>query len=201
MTVNRLAALLFSAAVACSPLVANAHKQGDWLVRVGASNVDPKSDNHPLVSVDDQVSLTFDVTYMYSSNIGLELLASAPFEHDITIDGTRVADTKHLPPTFSLQWHFLPDGAIQPYVGLGLNYTRLFSESTFGPLAGANLSLDDSWGFATQVGVDVPIGDTWFVNGVVRYIDIETDAKLDGIDIGTVKIDPWVYGLHFGRRF
>jgi len=32
-----------------------AKEQGDWLIRFGGSNVDPKSDNSDIVSVDTQI--------------------------------------------------------------------------------------------------------------------------------------------------
>ena len=38
--------------------------QGDWLIRAGGSYVDPKSNNHEIVSVDSATSFTFNVSYM-----------------------------------------------------------------------------------------------------------------------------------------
>ena len=37
----------------------------------------------------------------------------------------KIGETKHLPPTFSFQYHFLPDGQFQPYAGLGLNLSLI----------------------------------------------------------------------------
>jgi len=34
-----------------------------------------------------------------------------------------------------------------------------------------------------------------------RYIDIDADARLGTASIGTVEVDPFVYGLHVGYRF
>lgn len=182
---------------------AGAAQAADWIVRVGGHYVDPKSDNHPVVSVDSGQSLTFNATYLFAPNWGVELLAAWPFCHDITLnaDGSKVAETKHLPPTLSLQYHFLPDGKIRPYVGAGLNATIFFDEKTTGALAGSDLSLDDSFGIAGQVGVDFALSDVWMINVDVRWIDIDSDATLDGVGIGSVAIDPWAYGLSVGRRF
>ncbi len=112
-----------------------------------------------------------------------------------------IGDTKQLPPTISVQYHFLPDSNFRPYVGLGLNYTFFFDESTEGALSGSDLKLDDSWGLAAQVGMDFDVAPNWFLNVDVRYIDIESKAKLDGVSIGTVEIDPWVVGFNVGTRF
>ena len=59
----------------------------------------------------------------------------------------------------------------------------------------------DAGGLAGQVGADFMISPKWFFNVDVRYIDIETDAKLDGASLGTVEVDPWVYGAHLGFKF
>jgi outer membrane protein len=175
----------------------------DWLVRVGVHSVNPKSDNHPVVNVDSGQMLTFNVTYKYTDNWGVELLAALPFSHDINLNanGTQVGKTKHLPPTLSLQYHFAPQATIRPYVGVGLNYTLFFEEKTQGALAGTKLELDPSFGLAGQVGMDVALNDKWFVNADVRYIDIDSDAKLNGASLNTVNIDPYVIGVSIGRRF
>ena len=198
--------LLLCAAAMLGTLACNtaaAFEQGDWLIRFGVSTVDPKSNNSPLVSVDSGTSATFNFTYMMTANWGVELLAAYPFEHDITLvdGGAKVAETKHLPPTVSLQYHFMPGARFQPYIGAGVNYTNFFSEKTVGALEGLNLSLDDSWGLAGEVGADITFNDQWFMNLNVRYIDIDTDATLEGDALGSVAIDPWVYGIHLGYRF
>jgi outer membrane protein len=204
------------------------HEAGDWLVRFGASNIDPKSDNGSIdltgiaefgvqdVTVDSKVGVTFNLTYMYTRNIGIELLAALPFKHDIIVEGLpgTAATVTHLPPTLSLQYHFLPDAAFQPYVGAGLNLTWFMDESKqeglrFADTAlGVTTGLDvdtTSVGLAAQVGFDYIINDRWFVNFDVRWIDISTDATLtvNGADAATAKvdIDPIVYGLHVGYRF
>lgn len=195
------AGLLLGLALLAVPPV-QAKEQGDWVIRFGGSYVEPKSNNSELVSVDGQMGVTFNFSYFMTRNLAVEVLAALPYEHDINlVNGPRVASTKHLPPTVSLQYHFLPDARVQPYVGLGLNYTMFFSEDTVGPLAGSKLVLDDSWGWAGEVGVDFPLNEKWLLNFSARYIDIDTDAKLDGANLGTVNIDPWVYGAHLGIRF
>lgn len=181
---------------------ARAADAGDWLWRVGAHSVRPKSDNHDVVNVDSATTLTFNATRLITPNWGVELLAALPFEHDINLNGGgKVASTKHLPPTLSVQYHFMPAGTVRPYAGLGLNYTLFFDEKTRGALAGTDLKLQDSFGLAAQLGVDVSIGNDWFVNVDARWLDIDAKAKVDGTSIGKVHIDPFAYGVSVGRRF
>ena len=201
----------YSRAAACALLAftvlpignVHSHEAGDWIVRVGAGTVDPKSNNGAVVSVDAGTTLVFNGTYMFTDNLGLELLAAAPFSHDITLatGGAKVGETKQLPPTLSLQYHFVTDSAWSPYVGAGLNYTLFFDEETVGPLAGSSLDLDPSFGIATQAGIDYALSDTKLINFDVRWMKIETDADLDGVFLETVEIDPLVYSLTFGWRF
>ncbi|MBK8182690.1 MAG: outer membrane beta-barrel protein [Candidatus Competibacteraceae bacterium] len=187
--------------------VVQAYEAGDWVVRGGIWGVFPKSDNLSLgpganIDVDNGYSFGFNVTYMATRNIGIEVLGAWPFSHDIKLSGAgKVAETKHLPPTVTVQYHFLPDSNIRPYAGVGFNYTIFFDEETKGALSGADLDLDDSWGLAGQVGVDIDVAPNWFVNFDVHYIDIDTKAKLNGQGIGTVEIDPWVVGINVGTRF
>ncbi|MDA1074351.1 MAG: outer membrane beta-barrel protein [Proteobacteria bacterium] len=174
---------------------------GDWLIRVGTHYADPKSDNHDLVEVEAAFGVTFSATYFFTPNWAVEVLAALPFTHDIKLKGgPTVAETKHLPPTVSLQYHFMPDRSWRPYIGAGVNYTIFFQEDTTGPLSGLELELDDSIGLSAQLGVDIDLSQNLFLNLEVRYIDIETDASLAGSSIGTVEIDPWAAGLNIGFR-
>ncbi|TVQ48630.1 MAG: OmpW family protein [Gammaproteobacteria bacterium] len=197
-------ALVAAALAAGWTHAANAHEQGDWIVRAGITLVDPKSNNHPVVNVDDDIKPSVNLTYMVTDNIAVDVLGAWPFKHDIKLndDGSTVGSTKHLPPTLSLQWHFLPGAQFQPYVGAGLNYTTFFSERTTGALEGADLSLGGSFGWALQAGADIMFADNFFLNVDVRKIRIRTEAKLDGAVLGPkVEIDPMVYSVMLGWRF
>ena len=199
-------------ALVASPALA--YEAGTWVFRAGVGVVAPDSDNlvldpETIVEVDDGTSLTLMGTYMFSRHWAFDILASWPFNHDIKLGGTKIAETDHLPPTFSMQYHFLPDSTIQPYVGAGLNYTTFFStdvEQVLTDLTGiTDIDLDDSFGFALQLGADWTFGNRWLLNFDLRWIDIESDLTAsDGVaseEIGTVKIDPWVYSINVGYTF
>jgi outer membrane protein len=108
-----------------------------------------------------------------------------------------VGETKHLPPTLSLNYHFNDFGAFRPFVGVGVNYTNFFEEkSDLG-----TLELDDSWGLAFTIGAEYDLSEKSAIRFDVRYIDIETDATLGGTDIGTVEIDPIVVSAAYVWKF
>ncbi len=147
--------------------------------------------------------MTFNVTYLFTEHWGIELLAALPFKHDIKLKGSgeKVATTKQLPPTLSLQYHFSPVWVFRPYVGAGLNYTKFFRETTTGALAGTDLHLSGSLGPAAQAGFDIPLYGELMLNVDVRWIDIETDAKVDGVFLESVDIDPLTAGASLSWMF
>ncbi|KIQ30005.1 OmpW/AlkL family protein [Xanthomonas campestris] len=201
--------VLFAALAAASVSApALAQSKGDWLLGIGAHQVAPKSDNGSLaggtldVDVGTDIRPTITAEYFIADNWGIEVLAALPFEHDINIRGLgRVGSTKHLPPVVSLQYHFNSQGKVSPFVGAGINYTRFFSTETSGALAGNDLDLDASWGLAAHAGLDVKISDRGALRVDLRWIDIDSDASLNGNRIGTVNIDPLVYGVAYVHRF
>ncbi|MVO15842.1 OmpW/AlkL family protein [Parasedimentitalea huanghaiensis] len=195
------AALALTTAFAALAAPAIAQSQGDWTFGVGVANVNPKSDNGTLAgspsSIGDDTQLSLTAEYFIRDNLGIELLAATPFEHDINIGGSFAGTTRQLPPTLSLNYHPPTKGKIKPFFGLGLNYTTFFEEAS--PLG--VLELDDSWGYAVQVGADWQISDHGAVRLNLRYIDIDSDATLNGAPIGTAEIDPIVVGVSYVHRF
>ncbi|KAF1722930.1 OmpW/AlkL family protein [Pseudoxanthomonas wuyuanensis] len=195
-------------ALAASALPALAQSQGDWTLGIGVHQVNPKSDNGSLaggtlpLDIDSDVKPTITFEYFLRDNLGLEVLAALPFKHDISIDGVgTVGSTKHLPPTVSLQYHFNSKGTVSPFLGAGLNYTTFFSEDTQGALEGVDLKLEDSWGLAAHAGIDFKVGERGAIRVDVRWIDIDTDVKADGVKLGTANIDPLVYGAAYVLKF
>lgn len=201
----------------------------EFSVNVGAISVMPKDSSTNLdvvesvaglpagstgVSVNNntQVGLTFD--YKLTKNWGVQLIAATPFTHDITgsgsIDGLKVGKTKHLPPTLLAQYYFdLGNSNIQPFVGLGVNYTNFFNTEADQQLkttlvalgaAAANdpvtIKLKNSWGLAAQAGVNYKFSDNLGIHVMVSKIDIDTKAhvRVNGNTVQSldVAIDPVV---------
>ncbi|MCM5704783.1 outer membrane beta-barrel protein [Larsenimonas salina] len=201
-------AVTIGAAVVSQPVMA--YGQGDLYTRVGVAKVSPKSDNGNFnelapgsdLDVDDESGFAFTLGYRFLDKWGVELLAAERFEHDINLNGDKVGSTKHLPPTLTLQYYPLggTDARVQPYVGGGVNYTRFSSEK----LEGGDLDMDDSWGYAAQVGVDLLVNEHWAFNAAAWYLDIDSDttATIGGQSYDTtVNIDPIVVMGGVSYRF
>ena len=178
-----------------------AQSAGDWTGSIGLGAVMPKSTNAHVagdaLSVDNDTQITLGLGYFFTDNIALDVLAATPFSHDISLGGAKIGTTKHLPPTISLQYHFKNDSKFTPFVGAGLNYTTFFStKSSLG-----ELKLKDSVGLALQAGVDMKLSDKGSLRADLRWINIETDMRLDGAKIGTAKLNPMVAGVSYVHRF
>ncbi len=219
------------------PLFSHALEQGDWTVRAGATGVYPKdTDSDAVTSVttgpiagtavgpDSAWSLGLTVGYAFTPNWGVELLAAWPFKHDIeanqTLRGTLaslglsgsevVGEVEQLPPTLSVVYTFQPAQKLRPYLGAGINYWTTTDEEVKGDLATAGytkLDVDSSWGLALQAGLDYDLSDRLFVNASVRWINIETDARITGggalgpIEVNNITLDPWIYSVLLGTTF
>jgi outer membrane protein len=207
MRTLKLLCPLAAAAALFTATPALAQEAGDWTFGLGVHVVDPKSDNGSLaggafeVDVGDSWRPTITAEYFFRDNWGVEVLAAWPFKHDIDLNGVKAGSTEHLPPTVSLQYHFTGNETVKPFIGAGVNYTIFFSQDTTGPLAGADLDLDNSWGLAAHAGLDFAVGTNKWLRVDARWIDIDTDVKVNGGDVGTVNIDPMVYGAAFVWQF
>ena len=173
-----------------------------WILRAGVHPVQPKQHNHEQLQVSDAAAITFAATYMLSRHWGIEALGALPIEHEIALQGSgTAASVRQVPPTLSLQYHFPdPNGRIRGFLGAGINHTNFFDEHTSGALQGSELRLADSWGPAVQAGLDFDIGRQWFVSIDARWFDIDSAARLNGANLGTVEIDPFAAGMTIGRR-
>ncbi len=202
---------------------ASAYEAGDLILRAGAANANPDASSSEVrlagagiagssVDVDDNTQLGLTGTYMISDSLGIGLLAATPFKHEVSASGigiSKVATVEHLPPTLTLQYFPIKgDTPVQPYFGLGVNYTTFFSEETSDELNGAlgdsDISLDDSFGLALEAGVDVALNQNWIFNAAIWRLDLDTDATINspaGQVTVDVEVDPWVYMLGLGYKF
>lgn len=216
---KKFAILALAAAGVAQPAYAEA---GDVIVRARAIVVAPQEDSSGItpafpaetVKVTDSWAPEVDVTYMATDNIGFELIAATTKHKVKGTTGTtgsigRLASTWVLPPTLTAQYHFNPKGKVRPYVGAGVNYTLFYSEDASSGLEAAvgatKVKLSDSFGLAAQAGVDFDLTEKVFLNLDVKYIDIDTKARLSttaaGVQRVKVNIDPLVFGVGIGTRF
>lgn len=184
---------------------------GDWITRIRALYILPDDSStsvstipHSGVSVHPSWTGEFDFGYMFTKNLGTELILATCHNTLVgkkSLAGTKIGTTWLLPPTLTLQWRFFPSCIAQPYVGGGVNYTLFYGTDC--SLPGTSLSLKHSWGPAVQSGIDFFFYKDWLFNLDVKYIWIDTSAHLSGAVPGKVhvNINPWVIGFGIGRKW
>ena len=207
--------LALCVAATLAPSFAMAHQAGDFIVRAGTATVRPTESSENVMGLggfkidnDTQLGLTF--SYLITDNIGVELLGATPFQHKVGLQATGdIASSRQLPPTLMAQWYFgKAEDKLRPYVGVGINYTNFYDakfNNTGKSLGLHDLSVDNSWGAAGQVGLDYMVDKDWMINASLWYMDIDTTIKFRGSNnqkqnIDT-HVDPFVFMFAVGYRF
>jgi outer membrane protein len=219
-----LAAFGISASLIASAMPAAAGSEtGDVMVRVLATVVNPDTDatvragGAVIPGADADVSTevipALTLSYFFNPNLALELFCC--FAHH-NIDGAgaianlkEIADTWIFPPALTLQYHFTGMGAFKPYVGVGAQYINFFDTGRGDNLLGAQkASIDDAFGFTLQAGLDISLGNGWYLNADVKKTWLDTtvtwhnNAALGGLNVvGDADLDPWIFSGGLGYRF
>lgn len=149
-------------------------------------------------AVNDKVIGELDVSYFFDKNWAAELILTVPQRQLVKTNAGALGSFNQLPPTLSLQYHFTDLPGFKPYVGLGVNYTKI----TGTDLAGG-LQLDkSSTGASAQVGVDFPLDKKWSLNVDIKKVYMKSDVyNAAGTSLGTLKLDPTLFGVGIGYRF
>ncbi|WP_277013978.1 OmpW/AlkL family protein [Flavobacterium lindanitolerans] len=194
-----------------------------WQVRVrGVGVVPDESAKIGIIGGDAKISNTFipelDFTYFFTKNISAELILGTS-KHDVSTVGSDIsavggptsADVNLgsvylLPPTLTVQYHFLPEQIFNPYVGAGVNYTIFYNEKAGNTVRG--IEYDNSFGYAFQVGFDLMLNDKFFINADIKKIFLKTDVTVDASNLATglsipadVEINPLLLGFGVGMKF
>lgn len=176
-------------------------QESPWLVRLRATHLDMANKNGttvPDLNVNNKTIPEIDVSYFFDKNIAAELILTVPQKQTVSSGTTELGTFKHFPPTLLLQYHFTDLGGFKPYVGAGINYTKISSVN----ILGGGVTLDShSWGGALQAGVDIPLDKNWSLNFDVKKIYIRTDVFAGASNTGTLKLDPLAASVGIGYRF
>jgi outer membrane protein len=211
---------------------------GDFVVRLRATNINPSESSklgettdqayggvpfsasalygssNANLEVDSNTIPELDISYYVTKNIALELILALGSKHDVSINtkgavNQNLGEINVLPPTLTVQWHFMPDQTFDPYVGAGVSYLRMMDNGLRANAPGIGsfpIRVQTSnWGAALQAGLDVNLKDGWMINFDVKKIYVDADVKLDlgtGYKkIDTLDIDPLVVSVGVGYRF
>lgn len=194
-------------AAAMAPAQAQNISDPGLYAAIGYYNVTPKSNNGVLAGafksrIDSDSAPAVTLGYKFNGNWAAEAWYPATkFQHDVKLNGAKSASIEHAPFMLTAQYHFLPNGPVQPFIGAGYGWVKVNGERTTGPIAGTNLNVKNADGFVGQVGLDYYATANVFIRADARYMDWQSKVELNGAGIGQAKVDPWIYGLSVGYRF
>ncbi|WP_033070717.1 OmpW/AlkL family protein [Thalassospira australica] len=202
-----LAATLFAAEPALAQTAEFKTKQaGDFVIRARGIAMVPDEDTYDDTlntgegHLNNDVVPEVDFSYFLTDNLALELIA-ATTKHDLTWQNPDLdaGSVRLLPPTLTLQYHFMPESRWSPYVGAGINYTFFYDSK---PGQFNSVKYDDGFGYAFQAGFDYAISGPWSVNVDVKKVYLDTDISINnGANTAKAHLDPWVFGVGVGYRF
>ena len=197
--------ILIAAAVGMLVAGSVAAQESPWLVRARAVNLDMANTDHTdlgaNLNVNNKTIPEVDVSYFFSKNLAAELILTVPQKQHVYAGSTDLGTFKHLPPTLTLQYHFTDLNGYKPYVGAGLNYTLISKESLSTNGTNKVTLSNNSVGFALQAGVDIPLTKQVSLNFDVKKLQLKTQVYVDGVDHGTLKLNPLLVGVGVGYRF
>lgn len=202
---TQLGALICTMLCASTVFAANGDMPGDMpgtvIARVRAVNLDFDNSSSPVtgIAANNTTIPEVDVSYFFTSNIAAELVLTYPQSVGIDVNGTNIGSLDALPPTLTVQYHFMPDSPyFRPYVGAGVNYTNFSSVN----LAGGSVTVQNSsWGAALQAGFDVPITANLLFNLDIKKVYMKTDVSANGAYLSTLTLDPVLLGVGLGWKF
>lgn len=187
----------------CSNLAFAGFEKDRVKLRLGVTQIEPK--DHPgdlydgtSTHISNSYAGTLSNLYFLTPNVALDLLVGTAPKHDIYGNGQKIGTTRYLPPTLSVQYNFNPEGRFNPYIGAGVNYTYYINEKL---LSGDKLDITNSFGFAATLGMDYNINKNWSVGAEMRYIDVNSDLRVNGVTVGNGDVNPTLYTLNVGYRF
>lgn len=194
----------------------NSNEFKRWQVRLRAVGVAPdESASIGIIGGDVAISNALipelDFTYFFTENFAAELILGTA-KHDVQAINTAAGDVNLgsvwlLPPTLTAQYHFYTSDkkVFKPYIGAGVNYT-LFYNVKSGDVA--DVTYDNALGYAAQLGFDLMLDETFFINVDVKRLFLSTDVSVDASNLAPgliipaeVDINPWLVGVGVGMKF
>jgi outer membrane protein len=173
-------------------------------VTTGGSTGDPTTDSGLRTGISQSVVPTLGLTYFVTDSIAAELILGTSY-HQISAvpaaGGASVAvrDQWVLPPTLSLQYHFLPKSQISPYLGVGPTLMLFYAGNN---LNGFTTRLGNGFGLSLEAGADIDISQHASINLDLKKIFFSTDATINGGSLTShVNLDPWVPSVGVGWKF
>ncbi len=146
-------------------------------------------------------------TYFFTPHIGVNAIAGMA-RFGATDKGSAAGDVSLgsvylIPATITAQYHILPKGPFDPYVGAGGSYFMFFdAQPASSPVL--NTKYDNAFGYAFEIGANYRIAHRWYANVDATKVMVHTVSNVDstaGHVHANVSLDPWLVGVGVAYRF
>ncbi|MGE4544736.1 MAG: OmpW family protein [Pedobacter sp.] len=150
------------------------------------------------VSASDEMTGGLTLEYFFTPNFSTELVAAVS-NVDVKVGGATVGSAWLLPPSLYVKYHPMPQWKISPYVGVGVDWVYAWDEELDG--LGADLDIEDSFGWAAKVGADIKVTKNLVFNVDVMYLNNETEMNIDALGISGADFDLKVWSYNIGMKY
>ncbi len=234
------AALIGAAALAAAPAAGAAETSGSagpYTVYLGLAYLQTHSSSPDLSGLNTPAGLNLDVGNASTLGLGIVRNVAPAWSVELALGvpprvrtdakganwaaagvapGTGIVDVHLISPTVFANYHPLGvDSRIDPYIGIGVNYTRFTDVTALNSLNSSigqtQVHLSSSWGAAAHVGVVYHIDRRWSLVGSIAIADVQSDMTsttyVPGTSIVTmqgkthINFHPVVYTAAIGYSF
>ncbi len=185
-----------------------------WVDPNSSGTFNSANPNQPFdISFHGKLGYGIAANIFFANAISLQL-AGAEVKPEATIrfrpsGGTSTGSgLKMIPLTAVLQFHLIPNGSIDPYVGAGAAYVlfdKLDKASDVGNLGVNRIDFKDDVGLALNAGIDIGLTKNFGVTVDGKYVPVKSSATavyVTGPNTTTkVKINPVIFSAGLTLRF
>lgn len=212
-------AVVVLAVLAAMPLAAQSRSVdiygfATWVDPSGDSVFDADGVDDARVEFDSEQGFGVAVNVFFSNRISAEFAASV-VEPDVVFRSDNPAfpfltggQLEMIPITATLQFHFNPEGRVDPYIGAGAAYVLFDRVDNFGDVGGIDvdaIDFDDDVGLVVNAGLTFDITPSFAVYLDGKYVPVSSSATASfatGPGTATeIDINPLILSAGLGFQF
>jgi outer membrane protein len=184
---------------------------GVWIDPSSSGTFDTSSTSRTDVNFDGDLGYGVNANVFFGDHLSVDF-AAARVHPDVNLTQAGFANfngrMSMIPLTAVLQWHFAPNGFIDPYIGGGAAYFL------FDDIKGANgpndipfnrIDFKDDAGFAANAGLAIKLGSNFDVHGDVKYVPLRASGTVvfptGPNSEARIKLNPVIASAGVGFRF
>ncbi|MBV9495238.1 MAG: outer membrane beta-barrel protein [Acidobacteria bacterium] len=184
-----------------------------WVDTNSDGTFDAQNPNQPFnISFDGEVGYGASANFFFGNALSLEVAASS-VRQGVDIPGRpRPAgggdsNIRMMPLSAVLQWHFIPTGRIDPYIGAGAAYVLFDDIDDISEIDNSvqRINLKDDVGLAVNAGLGIMITPRFAITLDGKYVPLKSNARavfVTGPDSETkVDINPVIVSAGLTFRF